>query len=177
MNPVLTVVAMILLTSGSAFAQSPAPIDYEAVRQSRVVDAVRITEEISLDGHLEEPAWKLASPATDFIQNTPRPGDPARQPTEVRFLYDDTNLYVGVTCFQSEDAPLVVSELVQDFNFGQSDALNLILDTLHDRRSGFMFMTNPGGARRDGQTSNDGQSGNIDWDGVWDVKVSRFEGG
>ena len=66
---------------------------------------------------------------------------------------------------------------MQDFNFGQSDALNLILDTLHDRRSGFMFMTNPGGARRDGQTSNDGESGNIDWDGVWDVKVSRYDGG
>jgi hypothetical protein len=177
--------AVSLLIGGTAFAQQPAsgvdasstPIDYEAVRQSRVVSAVRIAEEITLDGRLEEPAWKLARPAADFIQNTPRPGEPARHQTEVRFLYDDTNLYVGVTCFQSPDAPIVVNDLVQDFNFGQSDALNLILDTLHDRRSGFMFMTNPGGARRDGQTSNDGQSGNIDWDGVWDVKVSRFEGG
>jgi hypothetical protein len=183
MNPFGLACCASFLSCGAAFAQQPAaspsaPIDYEAVRLSRIVDAVRITEEdISLDGRLEEPAWKRATPATDFIQNTPRAGDPARHPTEVRFLYDDTNLYVGVTCFQSEDAPLVVSELVQDFNFGQSDALNLILDTLHDRRSGFMFMTNPGGARRDGQTSNDGASGNIDWDGVWDVKVSRFAGG
>ena len=86
----------------------------------------------------------------------PRPGEPARLRTEVRFVYDDTNLYVAVTCFQPPDVPMVVNELTQDFNFGQSDALNLVLDTLHDRRSGFMFMTNPGGARRDGQIANDG---------------------
>ena len=190
MKPVLPLLVSLaslvsLLIAGTALAQqapsgvnaSSTPIDYEAVRLSRIVSAIRISEEIALDGRLEEPAWKLASPAIDFIQNTPRPGEPAQHPTEVRFLYDDTNLYVGVTCFQGPDAPIVVNDLVQDFNFGQSDAINLILDTLHDRRSGFMFMTNPGGARRDGQTSNDGESGNIDWDGVWDVKVSRFEGG
>ena len=178
MRPFVFTFIASLASADVAFAQQTAPIDYEAVRRSRVVDAIRINqEEISLDGHLNEAAWKLAKPATDFIQNAPRPGEPAQQATEVRFLYDNTNLYVGVTCFQSEDAPIVVNDLVQDFNFGQSDALNLILDTLHDRQSGFMFMTNPGGARRDGQTFNDGQSGNIDWDGVWDVKVSRFEGG
>jgi hypothetical protein len=175
-----------LALGGTAFSRqaapaapgSPsAPIDYEAVRISKVVDAIRITEdEISLDGRLDEAAWQRAAPATDFIQMNPRPGEPARHRTEVRFLYDDTNLYVGVMCFQSEDAPIVINDIVQDFNFGQSDALNLVLDTLHDRRSAFMFMTNPGGARRDAQT-NDGGGGNTDWDGVWDVKVSRFAGG
>jgi hypothetical protein len=183
---VVGLVASYLFT-GTAFSQQSAPsrpepssppIDYEAVRRSRIVDAVRIMEErIALDGRLDEPAWKTAAPATDFIQMTPRPGEPARQRTEVRFLYDDTNLYVGVMCFQSADAPLVVNDIVQDFNFGQSDALNLVLDTLHDRQSGFMFMTNPEGARRDGQTFNDGENGNIDWDGVWDVKVGRFAEG
>ncbi|HVH28786.1 MAG TPA: DUF5916 domain-containing protein [Vicinamibacterales bacterium] len=180
-----------MLFNVTATAQSPAPtsespsaapaaplrtpLDYEAVRLSRVVDVVRITEDIVLDGRLEEPAWQRAPVATDFIQYTPRPGDPARERTEVRFLYDDTNLYVGVICYQ--EAPLVVGDITQDFNFGQSDALNLVLDTLHDRSSGFMFMTNPGGARRDGQTFNDGELGNIDWDGVWDVKAGRFAEG
>ncbi len=174
-----------LAVSQTAFSQqtaparpgSSAPIDYEAVRLSKIVSAVRIEkEQISLDGRLDEAVWKLASPATDFIQMAPRPGEPARQRTEVRFLFDDTNLYVGVTCFQSADAPLVINDLVEDFNFGQSDALNLVLDTLHDRHSGFMFMVNPGGAKRDAQT-NDGGGGNTDWDSVWDVKVGRFADG
>ena len=181
-----TIAAAFVLLAPCVFAQQPAaaapaaqstPIDYEAVRLAKVITAIRISEGIVLDGRLDEAVWQTVSPATDFIQNQPRPGEPARFRTEVRFLYDDTNLYVGVTCFQPADTPIVLNDLVNDFNFGQSDALNLILDTLHDRRSGFMFMTNPGGARRDGQTSNDGGSGNIDWDGVWDVKVTRFEGG
>jgi hypothetical protein len=167
---------LLIWINSTTFAQAPtpsAPIDYEAIRASRIVEAIRVSEAISLDGVLEEAAWKTTIPATDFIQLTPRPGQQAQQRTEVRFLYDDRNLYVGVTCFQSEDVPLVVNELTQDFNFGQSDALNVILDTLHDRRSAFMFMTNPGGARRDGQIANDGAITNIDWDGVWDVKTSR----
>jgi uncharacterized protein DUF5916/cellulose/xylan binding protein with CBM9 domain len=175
-----TIAAAFVLLAPSVFAQQPAPaapFDYEAVRLTKITTAVRIAEGIVLDGRLDEPVWQQVEAATDFIQNQPRPGEPTRFRTDVRFLYDDTNLYVGVTCFQPADTPIVLNDLVNDFNFGQSDALNLILDTLHDRRSGFMFMTNPGGARRDGQTSNDGGSGNIDWDGVWDVKVSRFEGG
>ena len=108
-------------------------------------------------GRLEEPAWKLATPATDFIQNTPRPGEPARHRTEVRFLYDDTNLYVGVTCFQSDRTPASSSTTCTGLQFRTVRRDQFILDTLHDRRSGFMFMTNPGGARRDGQISNDGE--------------------
>jgi uncharacterized protein DUF5916 len=172
------VIGTSLLVARSAGAQTTsAPLDYEAVRRTKVVEAIRISEPISLDGRLEEPAWRLAQPAADFIQQQPRPGEPATQRTEVRFLYDDKNLYIGITCYQSKDAPIVIGDITNDFNFGQSDALNIILDTLHDRRSGFMFMTNPGGARRDGQTFNDGGGGNIDWDAVWDVKTSRFEEG
>jgi hypothetical protein len=185
MRLIAVCLCMVWLAASSARAQSdpesrPAalsPFEYEAVRQTKIVDAVRISEPITLDGRLEEPGWRTASPATDFIQQSPYPGEPATQRTEVRFLYDEANLYIGVTCFQSADAPLVIGDITQDFNFGQSDALNVILDTLHDRRSGFMFMTNPGGARRDGQTFNDGGGGNIDWDGVWDVKTGRFADG
>ena len=156
-----TIAAAFGLLAPSVFAQqqlptpAPAPatpIDYDAVRLTKITTAVRITEGIVLDGRLDEPVWQQVEVASDFIQLMPRPGEPARLRTEVRFVYDDTNLYVAVTCFQPPDVPMVVNELTQDFNFGQSDALNLILDTLHDRRSGFMFMTNPGGARRDGQT-------------------------
>src|SRR5690349_19755962 len=135
-----TIAAAFVLLAPSVFAgQQPAapaspatPIDYEAVRLSKIITARRINEGIVLDGRLDEPVWQQVEPATDFIQNQPRPGEPARFRTEVRFLYDDTNLYVAVTCFQPADTPIVVNDLVNDFNFGQSDALNLILDTLHD---------------------------------------------
>jgi hypothetical protein len=54
--------------------------------------------------------------------------------------------------------------------------VSLIIDSLHDRQSGFNFGTNPAGARRDQQLSSDSVL-NTDWDGVWDVKTSIDERG
>src|SRR5262249_14666252 len=48
--------------------------------------------------------------------------------------------------------------------------------SLHDRRSAFQFGTNPAGAKRDSQVTNNSQFNN-DWDGVWDVKVSMNDQG
>ena len=50
--------------------------------------------------------------------------------------------------------------------------MQVFIDSLHDRRSGFTFVVNPGGAKRDSQVSTNGAP-NQDWDGVWDAKVSR----
>jgi hypothetical protein len=96
----------------------------------------------------------------------------ATQRTEARFVYDDNNLYIGVTCFDSEPEHITVNSLQRDYPTQESDGVTVLIDSLHDRRSGFTFVTNPAGARRDQQISNDGQ-GNLDWDGIWDVKTSR----
>src|SRR5687767_11370150 len=148
-----------------AFAQT-GTINYEAVRQTKVVTALRITEKITVDGVLEEPVWRRAQPAKDFLQQRPRNGEPAVEKTEVRFLYDDDNIYIGAVCYDPE-LHRAVQELREDFQFGQSDLLSIHFDTLHDRQSAFSFGTSPAGARRDQQFSNDGEVTNIDWDGVW----------
>src|SRR5881396_3011143 len=160
---------------GGSFAGS-APIDYETAYLDKIVTALRITEPITLDGRLEEPLWHLAIPAADFIQSQPFAGQPSREQTEVRFLYDDNHLYIGVICFDSEARKMVVNDLREDFNFAGTDGISVIIDSLHDRRSGFQFGTNPAGARRDSQISNDGTYGD-DWDGAWDVKVTRNDEG
>ncbi|HYR82884.1 MAG TPA: DUF5916 domain-containing protein [Terriglobia bacterium] len=150
-------------------------IDYEAIRLERVVTAVRTTEKIILDGNLEEPSWQLAIPATDFITTLPRPGEPASERTEVRFVYDDDNLYVGFICFDSDPLDNVVV-LREDFTSQESDGVAMVLDSLHDRRSAFQFGTNPAGAKRDSQVTNNSQFNN-DWDSVWDVKVKTNNDG
>jgi hypothetical protein len=180
------VAAVWLISAVPAFAQSPAGgqvsasraavIDYEAVRATKIVKAVRITEEITIDGSLEEPAWRLAIPATGFYQYTPNPGELSPEPTEVRFLYDDDNLYIAFHSWDSDMANRIVTELKEDFSPTSSDVATLVIDSLHDRQSGYQFATNAAGAKRDSQISNDGTYNN-DWDGVWDVKVSVQEDG
>ncbi len=172
----LTALPVASQTPPSGGFSGSAPIDYETAHLNKIVTAFRITEPITLDGRLDEPAWRLALPATDFIQSQPFAGQPSHERTEVRFLYDDNNLYIGVICFDSEARKMVVNDLREDFNFNGTDGISIIIDSLHDRRSGFQFGTNPAGARRDSQISNDGTFGD-DWDGAWDVKVTRNDEG
>jgi hypothetical protein len=176
------VAAAWLISAVSASAQAPQPgrgdnvLDYEAVRATKVVKAIRITDEITIDGSLDEPAWERATPATDFYQFAPNPGELSPEPTEVRFLYDDDNLYVAFHSWDSDMANRTVTELKEDFSPTNSDVATLVIDSLHDRQSGYQFATNAAGAKRDSQISNDGTYNN-DWDGVWDVKVSVQEDG
>ncbi len=188
MKPIGGLAAVCLTSAVSAFAQSPqtgtgevraaraAVIDYEAVRATKIVRAIRITEKMAIDGTLDEPAWERAAPATDFYQYQPNPGELSPERTEVRFLYDDGNLYVGFHSWDSDMAHRTVTELKEDFSPTGSDVATLVIDSMHDRQSGYQFATNAAGAKRDSQISNDGTYNN-DWDGVWDVKVSVQEDG
>ncbi len=166
---VLTVV--ILAASTGAIAQTPA-IDYNTARLSRVAKAVRIDTPVTMDGRLNEDVWARAIPAKDFTQGgrSPHPGQPASQQTEVRFLYDENNLYIGAICYEKDIRHMIVNGLKRDFTSNLGDEVGIALDSLHDHRSGFFVSTNPAGAKRDLQMSNDSQI-NQEWDGVWDVRV------
>lgn len=76
MNRLICTAFICAASAAPALAQSP-EIDYEAIRLTRIVTAIRITEGITLNGRLDEPAWKQAAPATDFFQKLPDNGTPA----------------------------------------------------------------------------------------------------
>lgn len=163
--------APLALAQSTTVATPAAPIDYTTAHLSRVVDALQVDRPIDLDGVLDEPAWAVAKPATDFVQWEPHPGEPASARTEARFLYDDRNLYVGVWCYDPHPEGIIVNELKEDFAGQEGDGFTLFLDTINDHRSGLMFAINPGGARRDSEVFNDGDQNNQDWDGVWDAQA------
>ena len=127
------------------------------MRATRIVTAVRMTEAIDARRPARRAGLGPGRPATDFIQKLPSNGAPSER-TEVRFVYDDDNLYIGVMCFESEPDQLVIKDLREDFELGRTDAIQIVIDSLHDRRSAFVFGTNPAGARRDTQVSNDDRS-------------------
>jgi hypothetical protein len=171
----LICLAVLLVTVPAASAQqAPEEIDYDTIRFDRNVTAVRTTAPIALDGRLDEPAWQTVAPAGNFIQWSPFHGEPAQEPSDVYFLYDDSNLYVGFVSFDSQIDRMVVNELREDFNFNDTDGITVLIDSLNDDRSGFIFGTNPAGAKRDMQITN-GTSINNDWDGVWEVEVSVYD--
>jgi hypothetical protein len=57
----------------------------------------------------------------------------------------------------------------------QNDTFGVSFDTFNDKRNGFVFYTNPLGARVDYAVIDEGT--NFDWNPVWDARPGRFAGG
>jgi hypothetical protein len=152
-------------------------VDYDTARDERRLKAAQAQGPISLDGKLDEPSWASAPIATNFVQNDPREGEPATFETEVKLLYDHRALYIGVFARDPEPAQIIVNELRKDFNTGNADGFQVVIDTFHDERNGYQFAINPMGAKWDAQMSNEGRDTNAHWDGIWDVGTRIGEDG
>ena len=149
-----------------------------ALASEKQVEAVYVQEAIVVDGELDERAWASTEPATNFIAQQPRSGDPATERTEVRILYDDQSMYIGAVCVDSAGSQgIVVNDLSRDFTEEQDDVFAVIFDTFNDNQNGFLFITNPEGARFDAQVTNDGTSFNLNWDAIWYVRSKITENG
>jgi len=149
-----------------------------ATKPEHVMSAVRIEGPITIDGILNEPEWELAQPATDFIQRLPHTGQPATERTEVRLIYDDVNLYVGVYAFDSLGKKgITIKDIKRDFYTLDSDGFQVVIDTFDDDLNSFLFGTNPAGAKFDMQIGADGAAGNTSWNGIWHLKTHINEQG
>ncbi len=140
----------------------------------RRIQAQRISEAIKVDGVLDEPAWSSAQPATDFRQERPIEGAAASERTEVRVLFDDKNIYVGIRAFDSDAAHINARELVRDASFSNDDKIEILLDTYHDRRNAFRFAVNPLGTQQDALITDEGRDVNLSWDAPW-LSEGRIE--
>ena len=167
----------VLATATVAQGQPSDDINYETARLDRRLLAVRTAAPLTLDGALDEASWREAPVAMHFIQNDPREGQPATFDTEVRVLYDDQALYLGVFAHDDDPSAIIVSDLKKDFNINTSDLFRVVLDTFNDGRNGYQFAVNPAGAKWDAQMANEGRENNANWDGIWDVKTRTVANG
>jgi hypothetical protein len=130
------------------FASPVFPITSSQDNGIRHLRILHIIEPIKVDGRLDEPAWSQATPAKDFRQQEPNEGQPATEQTEVRLLFDEKNLYVGVHAFDSEPSRINSRELVRDATFSNDDKVEILLDTYYDRRNAYRFAVNPLGTQQ-----------------------------
>ena len=166
-----------LLAAAVTPVAADAPLQFQSPDGRRTVGAAETRAPITLDGALDEEAWRTAQPAGDFVQAEPQEGQAATEPTDVRIVYDHETLYIGVVCHDTPPSALVVNDIRKDFGTGEQDSFELILDTFADRRNGFVFVVNPAGAKSDTQIANEGRDVNTNWDAVWDVATTRSEKG
>lgn len=145
-----------------------------------VTGATRTARAPVIDGRLDDAVWGQAELITDFVQSQPDPGRLATERTEVRILYDDEALYVGAMNFDSDPSGYVVQSLERDFpslSTRDADIFGLTLDTFFDRKNSFIFLINPHGAYRDGQTFDDSRNQDFGFDVPAEVRTALLDDG
>ncbi len=152
------------------------PAAEAAPERPPALHAVRTAQPPRIDGRLDEPAWVAAALIDDFTMQLPKEGIPSSEKTLVRVLYDDENLYVGITCFDSNPAAIRSASLVRDdFAVSFGEQIAFAIDPTDSGRDGFWFSTNPGGAQLDSQVFDEGRVFDPEWDAIWE-SVGRIDG-
>lgn len=157
-----------LLGLAAAAVPSALAAQRRPAAEAPVLRASRATGTIRLDGVLDEPAWSVADVATNFSRSYPNPGQPATNPTEVRVLYSDDALYVGVRMHDPHPDSIVSQLARRDAADLYSDFVHVMIDSYNDKRTAFRFSVNPLGVKRDVLLYNDVYE-DANWDAVWEV--------
>ncbi|MEA3318361.1 MAG: DUF5916 domain-containing protein [Bacteroidota bacterium] len=132
---------------------------------------------IKLDGELNEVCWSEALPITNFTQREQNEGAPASEKTQIAVVYNKNEIYFGIWCFDSDAKKISAQKMARDFHWGSDDNIEIMISTFNDNRNGYLFVTNPNGAKADVLVGKEGNDFNKDWNGVWDVAVQRNKHG
>jgi len=131
------------------------------------VQATLATAAPVIDGRDDDAVWQTAPVINRFVEAEPTEGAPAKARTEARIAYDAHNLYVFVRAYDPHPDS-IVSLLSRRDDQTASDHITILLDSYHDRRTGFEFSVNPAGVKCDYAIYNDGAE-DASWDAIWDV--------
>jgi len=161
MTPFLPIAAAILTLQGSASnvppTHSPATT---AVAQRAMTPPV-------IDGKDNDEVWRQAQVITTFRQFRPvEDADPTLR-TEARVAYDDRNFYAFVRAFDPHPDSILKLLARRDIRVC-CDQIKIVIDSYHDRRTGYEFAVSPAGVKRDYAIYDDNNEDET-WDGVWEV--------
>ena len=120
-----------------------------------------------IDGRDDDPIWNTATAITGFRVFDPKEdGEPTFQ-TEAKIGYDAQNLYIFTRMFDAHPDSIISLLSRRDVKT-QSEQIKIMIDSYHDRRTGYEFAVNPAGVKRDYYTYDDSRE-DLTWDAVWDV--------
>ena len=160
MMPLLPVAAVVLALQG---ATSPPPAN-----TATTTVAHRAATPPVIDGKDNDEVWRLAPVIREFRQFQPTEDANPSFLTEAKVAYDEHNFYVFVRAFDSHPDSIKKLLARRDVRIC-CDQIKIVIDSYHDRRTGFEFAVNPGGVKRDYAMYGDDQQEDDAWDGVWEV--------
>ena len=121
---------------------------------------------IKIDGELDEPVWSAAGLAKDFHKKYPNDIGEAQSKTEVRFTYDDKNIYFGFKVYDSGAA--ISQSLKRDIGHDGGDGVGIMIDPLNQKTNGFFFVVSALNVQSEDQLNNSFQDKpSWSWDTKW----------
>jgi uncharacterized protein DUF5916/cellulose/xylan binding protein with CBM9 domain len=164
--PVLAVLFAVQVSGALAAQSGPDP----SPGTTTATAAARSERPVAIDGKADDAVWQLAPAITAFREFQPREDGDPRFPTEAKVAYDGRSFYVWIRAFDPHPDSILTLLARRDVR-AATDQLKIVIDSYHDRRSGFEFAVNPAGVKRDYAIYNDGSEDEA-WDGVWDVATT-----
>lgn len=134
-----------------AFAQNPVKPFYTS-------------EEIIIDGNLDEKTWNQSDFISDFITYKPDFGKQLEDATFASIVYDEENIYCAFRCLESDPGKIIATLAARDKIVGQ-DWVCIGIDSKNDQQGMHAFIVNPLGIQYDSYASATDEDSGVDL--VW----------
>ena len=172
-------ILILTLPLGSVLLPSPGRAQTDDTgATAKQATAVRVGENtIQLDGQLDDEVWSTAPPVTDFVQKEPVEGAAPTDRMDVRFVFDDEALYVGVR-MDSGSRDAIQAPLSSRDDVEQAEHVLVSFDTFLDRRTAYTFGVTASGVRLDHfHPSDDENRQDLEFDPVWEARAQINKAG
>lgn len=149
---------------------------HSSYSQKKVLQAKSISENITIDGKINEEVWATAAIATDFVMFEPDNGKPisADKKTEVKVLYDNNAIYISALLYDNEPNK-IKKEITNRDVFGVSDHFSVAINGFNDGQQDFRFIVSAAGVQMDCLATEDNED--FSWDAIWDSEVTLTDFG
>jgi len=138
----------------------------------KVYFATRIDKRPKIDGKLNDACWESGIWSGGFIQQVPNQGKKPSQDTEIKLLYDNSNLYVGFKCY--DKGPGNIRPILSRRDKLAGDIAGIALDSYHDKQTAYEFNVAASGQKVD-LVHLGAYLWDFNWDAVWDGKAQVYD--
>ena len=122
-----------------------------------------------IDGNLSDSIWSSIDWGSDFIEVVPDENTAPSVQTKFKILYDQKHLYIALKALDPEPATITNRLSRRDGFVG--DRINVLIDSYHDLRTGFLFTVTAAGVRGDEFITDNGNTVDESWNPIWSTKA------
>ena len=133
-----------------------------------ISDLPRVSKPVSIDGHLDDDAWRHALQVDLDMETNPGENIPAKVKTIAYLMEDGLNLYIA---FDARDPdPSKIRAYLRDRDSAYNDDfVGVVIDSYNDERRAFEFFSNPLGSQMDLTNDDINRQEDDSWDAIWDA--------